>query len=226
MADDKTYTEEYVKKLTDSLAAEREKAKKLASDFEAMQKKFEGFDPEEFKAFQAEKAKAEEERIKKEGAWAEQKEQILKAHEKALKAKDDEIAKLKEQTASLDTELQTTLLSSAIAREAARTKCLNPSLIELAVKGKTLVERLEDGKRVIKVLDDKGNVRVDEKGEPFTVGALLDEMKQTADYAPLFEGGRVGGGSSTRNGQPNVDVSKMSAFERAMHERNTLFADK
>jgi hypothetical protein len=98
----------------------------------------------------------------------------------------------------LEGELQDTILSHEIAVAASVAKAINPKLVEMVAKTMTKVEQLEDGRRVTRVLDAEGNSRVDLKtDEPFRISQLLEEMKQTEEYAHLFAGSKIGAGSET-----------------------------
>lgn len=84
------------------------------------------------------------------------------------------------------------------------------------------------GDYVAEVIDDKGTARVaDGNGSPFTIDALVSELKNDPDYAPNFEasgasgggagggsGAGAGGGSDRRGAGAGGSVRKVSSHDQ------------
>lgn len=65
----------------------------------------------------------------------------------------------------------------------------------------------DDGKFVVRVVDESGDPRIGEGSELMTVKELLAEMKATPRYAPLFKGsGAAGSGAAGGSGGGNQPV--------------------
>jgi hypothetical protein len=192
--DDKTYSESYVKSLREENAKYRTKAR----DAEKKLGTFDNIDPEEYQRLKDLEKEAQDNKLKAEGEWDTLRQQLIDDHGKELGNKDEEIDTLKTQVGSFQKELDNTILSHEIAVQATVAKAINPQLVEMVAMSKARVELLEDGKRVIRVLDASGNDRKDFKtGEPLTVAQLMTEMKEDEPTAHLFYGANPGAGSNT-----------------------------
>lgn len=181
--------------LKKALEAER----KAKSEFEKSLKAVEGIDAEEYKRLKAEAEKAETEKLKSKGDW-ETRENQLKTQLAADLAKREEYfkgeqAKGEEQAKQLRAALEEYLIeaqASAALIEPGKPKG-NPTLLMPHIRAKTSVIE-ENGKFVARVLDADGKPRIaDVKGNPFTIGMLVDELRADKIYMPAFEASGAGG---------------------------------
>lgn len=99
-----------------------------------------------------------------------------------------------------------------IAKHGGRVKALLPH-----VRGAVKVTRMEDGKRVVRVLD----IDSDEEdayrsyfktGEPMTIAHLVEEMMEDEDFSPLFDAdARAGSGAPPKSGSGGANAIKKLA---------------
>ena len=193
---DETFSKDYVETLRKENAKYRIRAKeadeKLAS--------YDGIDPDEYKKLKDAAAKAEQDKLKSEGAWDKLREKLVADHNAEMTKKDAEVVALKANNEKLEADIGRTIRSHEVAVEASIAEAINPKLVELVVESKTKVEVDKDGKRTITVLDTDGAPSIDAKtGKPKTIAQLLQDMKTSVEYAHLFKGGNDGAGSRTDN---------------------------
>lgn len=193
--DDKTYTEGYVKTLRDENAKWRTKLRET----EERLAKFDGIDPEAIKTLLQEKEDAEKKKLEEKGEWDKLKEQMVQAHKDDAAKLQGAIDGLKAQLAGEADSHKKTILKYAVTQEAALAKAINPRVVELILSQEAVVEFPEGGgDAMVKFKKADGTVRLNLKtGEPMSVKERLEEMKQSEEYAMLFEGARQGGGSRT-----------------------------
>jgi hypothetical protein len=192
--DEKTFSESYVKELRTESAKYRTKAKEA----EEALAKFDGIDLDEYHTMKQAQKDEETKELERKGEFDKLREQMVDDHNDEKAKWETEKAELNARYAALEAELHKTILSHEIVVAAAVAKAYNPKLVELAVAQMVKVEQGDDGRRIIRVLDAEGNPRKYYKtGEPMTIPQLLEEMKQSQEYAPLFAGGNVGAGSNT-----------------------------
>lgn len=111
-------------------------------------------------------------------------------HAAAIAVKDVAIA-------TRDLKLEDALVGQAVTRAITEAEG-NPLLLDHVVRAQV---RLEDGQAVV-VGKDKKTLRLDDKGDPMTITALVDEFKQNDAYAGAFAGtGSRGGGTPTGTGR-------------------------
>ena len=193
--DDKQYGEAYVK----GLREENAKWRKRVREIEERLEKLDGVDPDEYQQLKEAQVQAERDKLAKNGEFDKIKDQLMQGHAKELGKKDEEIIGLKSKVSTLEIELHNTILDNAITIEAAAAKCLNPALLALQIKNEAKIEITDDGRRVIKLLDDSGTTKFNSKGDNMSVKDRIAEMKQDEAFAMLFEGGIQGAGSGTGN---------------------------
>ncbi len=173
-----------------ALAGEKER---IAADFKGKFRERFGMLPDELDA----KLKKEaEDRKKTEHDELEQKKQfdkLLESHraESAKKQKELE-EKLTAQEAELVEALVVGSATRSIATAKGKVKALLPSVLQRL----KLDLDPETKKRVVRVLDEKGEIRT-HKGGWMNVDQLLEELKADDDYAALFESDVVPGGGAT-----------------------------
>lgn len=190
---EEVFSEAYVKELRNEAAKYRAKLREA----EGSLAKFDNVDPEQYKKLIEEAKKTEEKILEGKGEWDKLRNQLVADYDKVVAGKETTITEKDKAIAQLEADLASTVLSYEISAAASMADAINPKLVEMVAKGLTKVERLEDGSRVVKVLDADKNPRVDLKtGKPFTIVQMLEEMKQMGDYAHLFKGGKAGTGSN------------------------------
>ena len=202
--DEKVFSEAYVKGLRTESAKYRTKAREA----EEKLARFDGIDPAEHLKLLELKKQQETQKLEEEGQWEKLKAQLVESHTKEQEKFEAERVAFNNQIKGLEAELSNTILGHEIAVAAGTAQAINPKLVEITLKSMNMatVEQGEDGTRVIKVLNDDGETaRIDpQTGDPMTVLQLLEDMKQSKEYAHLFAGGKPGAGSNTnffRDGQ-------------------------
>lgn len=172
-----------------------------------------GRSPEEIESLIAEqdkiaeeRSKAEEEKAAKAGEWDKLKAQMNDKHQTELKSKDDSISNMRK---SLEKHLVDAAATSAIAAEKGVADLLLPH-VQRHVK---VVE--EDGEFVVKVVDAKGDPRVNGKGDPLTISDLVKEMKESEVYGRAFDAsGHSGSGKPpTRSPSGGPGSATKSGFK-------------
>jgi len=153
-----------------------------------------------------ERAKAEEEKAAKAGEWDKLKAQMNDKHQVELKAKDDSISSMRK---ALEKHLVDAAATSAIAAE----KGVSDLLLPHVQKHVKVVE--EDGEFVVKVVDAKGDPRVNGKGDPLTISDLVKEMKESEVYGRAFDAsGQSGSGKPpTRSPSGGPGSATKSSFK-------------
>jgi len=194
---DKTFTEAYVKGLRTESAKYRTKAREA----EEKLAQFDGIDPDEYRKLLELKKEQETKKLEAEGEWEKLRAQLVESHAKEKEKFETERAAFNSKIEGLEAELSNTILGHEIAVAAGTAQAINPKLVEITLKSMKMasVEQDDDGRRVIRVLNDDGETaRIDpQTGEPMTVLQLLEDMKQSKEYAHLFAGGKPGAGSGT-----------------------------
>lgn len=153
-------------------------------------KQYDGIDPDEYRTLKEQAAKADEERLKKAGEFDTLKKQLIEAHGKEKTALEARLATL---TKSLEEHVLIATATQAIAAEKGIAPLLMPH-----VKART---RLDESGRPV-VVDESGTVRIDAKGQPLTIAALVAEMKaDVAVFGRAFEpSGAAGSGATGGSG--------------------------
>jgi hypothetical protein len=191
---EKTYSEDYVKSLRTENAKYRTKAKEL----EERMAKLEAIDADEYETLKKEKAESETKKLEAKGDFEKLRVQLADTHKKELEKKDAEKAELVAKMGVLEAELNKTILGNEISVAATVAKAINPKLVEMVALQSCKVDLTEDGRRVIKVLDGEGNAKTDIKtGQLYSIPQLLEDMKQSQEYAHLFAGSKAGTGSGS-----------------------------
>lgn len=205
---------------TDGLKTALAKERKAAADAAKIAKQYQGLglSAEEIAELVEEKKKTDEDKARKDGEWSKLKEQMNADHEKKLGEKDSEITK---RTSALEKYLIESAATSAIAAA----KGVPALLLPHVMKHMKVVE--EDGDFKAVVTNAKGEPRVDGKGEPLTVDALIAEMKADVNvFGRAFEGsGSTGSGTRPNNtgGTPNTSGVPKSWAEAKTDEEKAAF---
>ncbi len=180
---------------TSALKEALRKERKRADDAEKQRKAWEksGKTPDEIQELieaQEQRALTEAER---KGEWDKLRGQMNEKHAKDLQTKDETIGQMRKR---LEAEL---IDAKAVAEVAAQGG--NPKLLLPHVRQHVKVD--EDFNVV--VVDAKGVPRVDGKGDPLTISALIAEMKAADDFGQAFKGSEhSGSGTRPNNGGGNL----------------------
>jgi len=135
---------------------------------------------------------AEEEKHKKAGDWDKLREQMNEAHAKALKEKDAALDKMK---ASLENHLVVAEATRALSEAKG-----SPALLLPHVRASVRVVE-KDGQFGVQVVDAKGDLRVNSKGDPISIPDLVSEMRESEVFGRAFDGsGRSGSGTPPNAG--------------------------
>lgn len=174
-----------------ALKTEREKAE------EKLKQRF-GLTGEELEAKLKQMDEAEKAKERNELEQRKQFDKLLESH-KAETAK--ELKRLNDERAALEAELTDALVvgsaTRAIAQKKGKVKALLPNVL-----GRLKLDvDPETKKRVVRVIDDKGEARTS-KGGWLDVDGLLEEMKGDDEYSSLFESDVVPGGGATSTKRP------------------------
>lgn len=122
-------------------------------------------------------------------------EQLIKKHGETTAQFE---ARIKRITKQLEGNLVIAAATKALADAQGSVALLLPH-----VQRFTRMRELEDGRFVVEVLDESGNVRIgDTHGNPMTIPQLVDEMKNNEQYAPAFKGTGSTGSGGNGGGTP------------------------
>lgn len=170
-----------------------------------------GKSPEEIKELLAAQEKADEDKATRAGEWDKLKAQMNEKHQTELKSREDKIAAMQ---STLERHLIDATATAAIAAE----KGVPDLLLPHVQRHVRVVD--EDGEFAVKVVDARGDPRVDAKGEPLTIADLVKEMKASEIFGRAFEAsGNTGSGKQPGSGSGGTGTAKprgkMSLEEKA-----------
>lgn len=197
-------------KLKKALEQERHNAAKAAE----RAKKFDGLDPSEVR----EALKKVEEMAD----WlpADKIDASVKERERQLIAKHkEEMEKAKAESSSLTKELERHLIRGRATAAISKAKG-TPELLLPIVSSRMKMQRKDDGKFFVEVVDEDGVGRVgDANGSPMTVEQLVDDLRKDERYARAFDGDNASGagsgggvgGSGSRRGSGNIKITESEA---------------
>lgn len=211
-----------LKKSNSEAAKERERRRA----FEALGKSPEEIQTmlDELNGLQELKEKHEMTEAEKKGQWDELKKQMNEKQEAQLKAKDALILAEQQKVSTLHKSIEQHIIQSsaiaAIAEHKGIAKLLLPFVSEhIRVSN-------EDGKFSVHVVDDKGEPKVNDKGEPITISEFVGEMQADPIFSRAFEGsGSSGGGTRQANGgMQHPGISKKTDLKN--EKQRAEFVDK
>jgi hypothetical protein len=190
----------------DAVKTATSKANKEAAQFRHQVKKWEGLGktPEEIQELLEMAAKAEEEKALKGGEWEKLKQQMMDQHNKALSAKDTSLQTMRGT-------LEKHLIDGAATAAIAEAKGV-PQLLLPHVRAQVRVVE-EDGNFVARVVNAKGEPRVDGKGEFMSIADLVGEMRQNEVFGRAFESSGAGGSGTPANGGSKSSSGIPKAFD-------------
>lgn len=197
----------------DGLKSALEKERKAARELEKKVKRWEslGKSDEEIADLLKKAEDAELSEAERKGEWDKLRAQMNEKHQAELKSRDD---KLKAMQSTLERHLIDATATAAIAAE----KGVPDLLLPHVQRHVRVVD--EDGEFVVRVVDAKGDPRVDAKGEPLTIADLVKEMKASEIFGRAFEAsGNTGSGKQPGSGSGGTGTAKprgkMSLEEKA-----------
>lgn len=199
---------------TNGLKSALEKERKAARDYEKQNRAWRdlGKTPEEIQALVEAQRKAEEEKATKAGEWDKLKGQIVEKHMKELKSKDDAIASMKQT-------LEKHLVDAAATEAIAAAKGVPPLLLPHVRAYAKVVE--DNGEYVVRIVDAKGDPRVNQKGDFLSIKDLVEEMRQSEVFGRAFDAsGRTGSGAPLNQrpgGSAPITLSREDAKDPAKY---------
>lgn len=176
---------------TSGLKTALQKERRAASELEKKTKAWErlGKTPDEIQELLEAQEKTARTEAEKRGEFDKILAQVNEKNAQALKAKDDAIVAMRKR---IESELIDKNAIAAIAAAKGKPKLLLPHVQRHV--------RVDENFNVM-VVDDKGDPRVNGKGEPLGISDFIDEMRQSEDFGAAFEGsGQSGSGTPPTNG--------------------------
>lgn len=198
--------------LKNSVQATRKERDEAQKQIQAWKKL--GKTPEEIEALLAQQEEAERTKAEKAGEWDKLKVQMNEKHQQELAKREDEIKKR-------DAQIERLMIESTATQAIAAAEGV-PTLLLPHIKASTKILH-EDGQYSVRVVDDKGNPRVNGKGDFLTIADLVEEMKKSEVFGVAFKakggGGGAppaggGGGNPPAGGKPR---SKMTQQEKSAY---------
>lgn len=210
--------------LKSALQKERQNARQREREAKEWKRKLEAFgddaDPEtlleELETLRKSKESFEKTKGKDDNAVEQVRKQLQDEFGKTLKAKDENLAKLQGQLTSL-------LVDSAATSAISELKGV-PKLLLPHVKRMTEVVE-EDGKYEVRVLNEKGEHRVDSNGDYLTIKGLVEELRSDDVFARAFDGDNVSGGGTPSSGIRGGGAATKKRSSMTVEEKTT-FIDK
>lgn len=195
--------------LKKSLEILRKENKKFESDLKEQKKVWEklGKTPDEIEQLIEQANQMEQDRLERAGEWDKLKAQMNDKHEKDLKEIRDKLAGKDGEISTLRTNLQSQFVDVQATAAIASAKGEPILLLPVVQRFTKVVE--EGGKFTVRVVDEKGNQRVDGKGEPLTIASLVEELKQDQIYGRAFEASGNSGSGMRPNGGPGGSGSSI-----------------
>lgn len=210
-------------KLSGVVVKERNNRKEAEKRAKANEDRFEGIDPDEYRAMKEREEDREAEKAEKEGTTKQREAKLrTEEREKSDERNAGKIKELEDRGTFLLSELDRVLVDGETVRSLAKytdkiammTPSVKPSLTSIEIDkegGGTMF--------VTRVVDAAGEERFGPKGEPMTPDQLVEEMRDNKEYAVGFlSDGSSGSGATSRDvirskHGKGVDTSKMTGAE-------------
>ena len=177
-----------------------------------------GMTPDEIKEAHQELQRVKELELKqkaeKTGDWETVKKQMQEGFSK-------EIDTYKQELSTLQNQIKTAQVSTAIASAKGNPKLLTPHVNSFVSSVKN-----DNGGYDLIVVDTAGKQRFNDKGDPLTISELLSEMRNDNDFAMAFESsGSTGSGSMSiaKSGKAqtiNKPIREMTPQELAQYQKS------
>lgn len=120
-----------------------------------------------------------------------------------------EKAKVEKELADTVKQLEAVLITDAATRAILDAEG-EPTLLLPHVERATRLRRLDDGKRIVEVLDDDGNVRLSTKSgstDAMSLGEFVSSLKENDKFAPAFKGSGASGSGAGGDRKPGSAAS-------------------
>jgi hypothetical protein len=173
--------------LKSALQKEREQRKKMERSANDLKSQFEGVDLEEYQELRKLKDETERKKLETAGEWDKLKEQINTQHKKELDKREQREGQLLGQIQKL---IVDNVATSAIAGAKGEPELLLPH-----IRSRTAVVE-ENGEFEVRVLNNKGEPRVNADGEYMTITDLITEMRNDNIFSRAFDGSGASGGGT------------------------------
>lgn len=215
----------FVKRANDEAKAERLKRRA----YEAIGKSPEEIQAilEEYGSLQELKEKHEMTEAEKKGQWDQLRAQMNEKHAEQLKAKDALILAEQEKNNRLLSSIQQHLVNSSATAAIAQHKGIPQLLLPFVARHIKCSRDEETGEFQLSVVDDKGEPKVNGKGEPLTIEEFVSEMRADATFGRAFEGtGASGGGPRPPGGAPQGHPSITKKSDLKNEKDRAAYVDK
>jgi hypothetical protein len=206
-------------KLKKAINVEREAVAKATARAKELDKKIKDYEKlgksaEEIEELVKAQAAAEEERLNRAGEWTKLKDQMNAKHQEELKVRDAKVDAKDQEIVAMRKALERNLIDAQATAAIAAHKGVPDLLLPFVQRH---VKVVQDGDNYfVRVVDTKGDPRVDGKGDPLTIDALVAEMKGTDILGRAFEGSGQSGSGMRPNaggGRPAGGPTKRSDFK-------------
>lgn len=206
-----------------ALVAERKARDELDKKIKGWEKL--GKTPEEIELLSTAAANAEEERMKRDGDWDKLKSQMNAKHQDDLKERDLKLAAKDQEIGTVRTTLERTLVNAEATAAIAAQKGVPDLLLPHVSHHVKVVEK--DGKYSLQVIDNKGDPRVNGKGDPLTISDLVTEMKTSDVFGRAFEGsGASGSGMRPNSGNGRSAAGPQTRKDFKSEKERAAFIDE
>jgi hypothetical protein len=178
---------------------------RLAKQRRALEKRYNGVDPEHYRELTAAEEKKRLEDAKAKGEF----EKILK----------DTVSKKDSAIEQLRSELHSVKIDGAVLSAASKNGAINAQQVVALLKNQ--IRLGDDGN--VEIIDDNGQLRYTEKGEPYNVDLLVSTFLQNNAH---FLAATPGGSNSQSNLKPNaLENFDVSALDMTKPEHRKLFKE-
>jgi hypothetical protein len=152
------------------------------------------------------------------GEWDKLRAQMNEKHAAEIKARDEKLTAKDKAVAKY---LIDSAATAAIAEAQGNARLLLPH-VQQHVR---VVE--EGGEFIVRVVDAKGDPRVNAKGEHLTISELVAEMRQSEDFGAAFKGaGHSGGGTPPGNSNGGTPTNIKRRSDLKTRADRVAFVDK
>ena len=186
-------------------------AERIAREKSKFEKKFENVDLDHYKTLVEKEELRKQEELEKRGQY----EQLLK----------EQAEKFNSKIKTYESELHSIKVDGTLLNEASSAKAINPQQVVRLLKSNL---RLNEAGGV-DVIDDKGNVRYNENGDPLKTNDLVNEFLASNPHfkAPTPRGSGTGSGTGDQGNLVVTDINKLDMNNPKHRERYaSLMRDK
>ncbi len=224
--DKKMFDEDYVKGLRDEAASWRNKLRDKEKEFNDKINLTED-ELKEYKRLKADSEAAKRKKIKDEGNFDALLNEMKENQQKEIKKLQDLIQEKDSKIDELNKSIDTRNINKLISDAALKFNAISPTDIQLRLEKELSIEKTDDGKTVISILDKDNNKILNSKGQPISIEDRVEQMKEAESTAHLFKGGSSGSGTHLDVDQnKGPSAGEMTAIQRAAQERAKIFKDK